>query len=129
MICSVTRIPFTSYSMKTVVGRRSCKFHVSVTVNQNSCGTNERNIILFRFVWPFNFWKLIFTLIRYVKGVFMYFNCQSQRYFLFSKNTMGNPEVTHTRDISCTVSLSDCYLNVQVLMINSYAHCFIDYSL
>lgn len=61
--------------------------------------------------------------------IFMYFNCHSQRYFLFSKDTMGNPEVKHTRDISCTVSLSDCYLNVQVLLINSYAHCFIDYSL
>lgn len=94
------RVPFTSYSMMTVVWRRSLIFS---TCQLLSIKIHVVQIIRL-IVQPLNFLKLI-TLIKFMKGIFMYFNCHNQHYFLFSNNTMGKPELKHTF-FSCTVSLS-----------------------
>lgn len=86
--------------MMTVVWRRSLIFS---TCQLLSIKIHVVQIIRL-IVQPLNFLKLI-TLIKFMKGIFMYFNCHNQHYFLFSNNTMGKPELKH-RFFSCTVSLS-----------------------
>lgn len=101
MMCSVeSLLPFTLLFHDDCSLAKIFNFqHLSITVNQNPCGTNNPvNCTTPQFPEAHNIIKLM-------KGIFMYFNCHNQHYFLFSNNTMGKPELKHTF-FSRTVSLS-----------------------